>query len=138
MENQKVEIEALISADLSKVWSYWTSPEHITKWNFAVPEWCCPSATNDLRRGGKYQARMEARDGSVGFDFEAIYDEVLERKRIAYTMTDGRKAITNFEQVGSSTKVNTVFDAEMTNPIEMQKNGWQAILNTFKKYVENA
>lgn len=137
MEIQKVEIEAKISANLSKVWTYWTTPDHITKWNFAVPEWCCPKATNDLRPGGKYRARMEARDGSIGFDFEAIYDEVVEKEKIAYTMTDGRKAITIFEQVSSITHVNTVFDAENTNPLEMQKSGWQAILNNFKKHVES-
>ncbi|MCX6118113.1 MAG: SRPBCC family protein [Proteobacteria bacterium] len=137
MTNQKIEIEATISADPSKVWECWTSPEHITQWNFAIAEWCCPKVTNDLRPGGTYQARMEARDGSFGFDFEAVYDEVLKGEKIVYTMTDGRKAITNFKKVGSNTKVNTVFDAEKTNPLEMQKSGWQAILDNFKRYVES-
>lgn len=132
----KIQIEATIQSSLKKVWSYWTDPNHITKWNFAVPEWCCPSATNDLKAGGKYTARMEAKDGSFGFDFEATYDEVIPHETLAYTMSDGRKAITNFESVGSATKVTTLFDPEQSNPVEMQKNGWQAILNNFKKYVE--
>jgi uncharacterized protein YndB with AHSA1/START domain len=136
MAQQKIQIEAMISADPAKVWSYWTRPEHITQWNFATPEWQCPKATNDLRPGGKYSARMEARDGSFGFDFEAIYDEVVDQKKISYTMLDGRKATTDFEKTGNGTKVTTVFDAEDQNPVEMQKNGWQAILHNFKKYVE--
>lgn len=131
-----IQIEALISSSPSKVWTYWTEPKHITKWNFAVPEWCCPSATNDLKVGGKYSARMEAKDGSFGFDFEAIYDEVTPQKKLTYTMTDGRKVTTTFEPQGDKTKVTTVFVAETQNPIEMQKSGWQAILNNFKKYTE--
>src|SRR4051812_42972328 len=125
MAHPKIKIEVMIAASVSKVWSYWTSPQHIIHWNFAIPEWHCPKATNDLRVGGKYSARMEARDGSFGFDFEAVYDEVINQKKIAYTMLDGRQAITDFEQVGDQTKVTTYFDAETQNPIEMQKNGWQ-------------
>ncbi len=136
MGNSKIQIEATISTTLPKVWQYWTEPNHITKWNFAVPEWCCPRASNDLRVGGKYSARMEAKDGSFGFDFEAIYDEVVDQKNIAYTLSDGRKVITSFEQQGTITKLTTVFDAEKQNPVEMQKSGWQSILNNFKKYAE--
>lgn len=136
MGNSKIQIEVAISSPLPKVWQYWTEPNHITKWNFAVPEWCCPRASNDLRVGGKYSARMEAKDGSFGFDFEAIYDDVVNQKNIAYTMSDGRKVITSFEQLGTVTKVTTIFYAENQNPIEMQKSGWQSILNNFKKYAE--
>ncbi|MBN8538426.1 MAG: SRPBCC family protein [Deltaproteobacteria bacterium] len=136
MGNSKIQIEATISTTLPKVWQYWTEPNHITQWNFAVPEWCCPRATNDLSVGGKYSARMEAKDGSFGFDFEAIYNEVIIQKKLAYTLTDGRKVVTSFERVGDATKVTTVFDAENQNPVEMQKNGWQSILNNFKKYAE--
>lgn len=135
--NTKIQIEASIRLPLEKVWAYWTSPEHITKWNFAIPEWHCPKATNDLKVGGKYFARMEARDGSFGFDFEAIYDEVIPQKKIVYSMTDGRKVTTSFEGNESTTKVVTIFDAEKQNPEEMQRNGWQAILNNFKKYAED-
>jgi uncharacterized protein YndB with AHSA1/START domain len=136
MSNSQIRIEATISAAPAKVWSYWTKPEHITKWNFAVPEWQCPKASNDLRVGGKYAARMEAKDGSFGFDFEAVYTDVVDQKKLAYTMPDGRKVTTTFEGQGSATKVTTVFDAEKQNPEEMQKSGWQSILNNFKKYTE--
>jgi uncharacterized protein YndB with AHSA1/START domain len=134
--SKKITIETTISASPQKVWSYWTKPEHITKWNFATNDWQCPKASNDLKVGGKYSARMEAKDGSFGFDFEAIYDEVIEAKKITYTMGDGRKATTLFEDLSDKTKVTTVFDAENTNSEEMQKNGWQAILENFKKYSE--
>ena len=136
MNTTKLTIEATVSAAPEKVWDYWTSPEHITNWNFANNDWCCPSAENDLRVGGKYNARMEAKDGSFGFDFEAVYDEVIPLKKISYTLEDGRVASTDFEDLNGSTKVTTVFDAEAENDIEMQRNGWQAILNNFKKYTE--
>ena len=132
MDTIKITIEADIKADPQKVWDCWTLPEHITHWNFASDDWKCPYARNDLRVGGIYMARMEAKDGSFGFDFEAVYDEIIEHQKIAYTMGDGRQATTNFEQKGDSTHVSTVFDAESSNSVEMQKNGWQAILNNFK------
>ena len=132
----QITIEATISANTNKVWDYWTKPEHITKWNFADPSWQCPSAENDLRVGGKYNARMEAKDESFGFDFEATYIEVVDQEKLTYTMEDGRTSTTVFENLGDKTKVTTVFDAEAENPVEMQKNGWQAILNKFKAYVE--
>lgn len=135
--NTKIQIETTITSPLSKVWTYWTEPNHIMKWNFAIPEWHCPNATNELKIGGKYVARMEAKDGSFGFDFEAIYDEVIPYKRLTYTMSDGRKATTNFDSIESGTKVTTLFDAEKQNSAEMQKNGWQSILNNFKHYVES-
>lgn len=136
MHTTKITIEAVISAGIEKVWDHYTKPEHITHWNFASDDWQCPKAENDLRAGGKYFARMEAKDGSFGFDFEAVYDEVVYLKKIAYTMGDGRQAITRFENQGGNTKVNTTFDPENSNPVEMQREGWQAILNNFKKYVE--
>ena len=137
MDTIKITIEADIKADPQKVWECWTLPEHIIHWNFASDDWKCPFAKNDLRVGGIYMARMEAKDGSFGFDFEAVYDEIIEYKKITYTMGDGRQATTNFEQKGDTTHVSTVFDAESSNSIEMQKNGWQAILNNFKTYVES-
>ena len=136
MNKTKITIESIVSANTKKVWEYWTKPEHITKWNFAIDDWHCPSAENDLRVGGKLKSRMEAKDGSVGFDFEAIYDEVIDQKKIAFTMGDGRQAVTNFENQNGKTKVSTTFDAENENPVEMQRTGWQAILDNFKKYVE--
>ncbi|MFZ5554401.1 MAG: SRPBCC family protein [Bacteroidota bacterium] len=137
MNTTQITVEALVAADAQKVWNYWTKPEHIIRWNFAIDTWHCPSAENDLRTGGKYKARMEAKDGSFGFDFEAIYDEIADKKKIAYTMEDGRKAITHFENENGKIKVTTTFDAENTNPVDMQQQGWQAILNNFKKYTEN-
>lgn len=136
MEQTKITVEAIIHADVKKIWDYWTKPEHITKWNFAADDWQCPKAENDLRVGGKYSARMEAKDGSFGFDFEAIYDEVVVQQKITYTMLDGRRASTTFKNIDGGTNVVTVFDAENLNSIELQQQGWQAILNNFKKYVE--
>lgn len=133
----KIEIDTTIAAGLSKVWNYYTAPEHITGWNFAADDWQCPRAENDLTPGGKYSARMEAKDGSFGFDFEAIYDEVTPEKSFTYTMGDGRQVTTLFETVGDTTKVSTVFDAETVHPEEFQKQGWLAILNNFKKYTES-
>lgn len=133
---KKITISALVNAPINKVWDNWTKPEHITKWNFAIDTWQCPTASNDLQVGGKYIARMEAKDGSFGFDFEAIYDKVIDKQELTYTMTDGRKATTIFVGNGNETSVTTIFDAESENPVEMQQQGWQAILDNFKKYTE--
>jgi len=104
MNATKIKIEATISANVDKVWAFWTKPEHIMKWNFASYDWQCPKAENDLRKGGRYLARMEAKDGSFGFDFEAIYDEVVDEKTITYTMSDGRQATTTFEDAKGEDK----------------------------------
>ena len=131
-----ITVENTINAPVEKVWAYWSAPEHITKWNNASEDWHSPRAENDLRTGGKFSTRMEAKDGSMGFDFGGTYDEVKTNEVIAYTMSDGRKVVVNFTIVGDQTKVIETFDAEETNPIEMQRGGWQAILDNFKKYVE--
>ena len=136
MSATKVTIEVSIASSPKKVWSYYTEPNHITNWNFASEDWCCPYAENDLKVGGKYKARMEARDGSFGFDFEAAYDEIKEFETFTYTMEDGRTVTTTFKEIDSATLVTTVFDAETENEVEMQRAGWQSILNNFKKYVE--
>lgn len=136
MSSTKITIQAQIAAPIEKVWKYWTSPEHITQWNFADPSWQCPWAENDLQPGGVYKARMEAKDGSFGFEFEAVYDEVKFPSTIAYTMADGRKTVTTFVEQPNATLVTTVFDAEDQNPIELQQQGWQAILDNFKQYTE--
>jgi uncharacterized protein YndB with AHSA1/START domain len=136
MTNNKISIKATILSDNKKVWDYYTLPEHITKWNFAIDTWHCPSASNDLRNGGKYVARMETKDGSFGFDFEAIYEEIIENKKIVYTMTDGRQATIDFDSYNNQTEIIITFDAEQQNSLEMQRDGWQAILNNFKKYTE--
>jgi len=136
MSKEQITIAAAVAAPLEKVWEYWTEPEHITQWNFASADWCCPSAANELQVGGRYKARMEAKDGSFGFDFEAIYDQVSALKTLIYTMADGRKVTTNFEAQSGATLITTTFDAEEENSIDMQRDGWQAILNNFKSYVE--
>lgn len=131
----QVTIEATIQASLEKVWSVWTSPEHIVKWNAASDDWHTTKAENDLRVGGRFLSRMEAKDGSFGFDFTGTYDEVVQHELIAYTMEDARKVRVHFSQSGKSTKIVSVFDAEQENPVDMQRNGWQAILDNFAKYV---
>ncbi len=136
MSHNKITVQATIKANPQRVWEAWTQPAHITKWNFASDDWQCPTASNDLRVGGKYSARMEAKDGSFGFDFEAIYNEVAVGKKITYSMTDGRVATTTFTDLGGQTNVATTFDAENENSPELQQQGWQAILNNFKKYTE--
>lgn len=135
MTNNKITIRATILADNQKVWDFYTQPEHITKWNFADPSWHCPTAQNDMQVGGKYSARMEAKDGSFGFDFVAIYTEIIIEQQFSYEF-GGRKATVMFNTVNNKTEIIIDFDAENENPIEMQKDGWQAILNNFKLYTE--
>lgn len=134
--SNKITVSAIVNADLQKVWDNYTNPVHITKWNFADPSWHCPSASNDMREGGKYSARMEAKDGSFGFDFEATYDEIIEGETFTYTIPDGRQATVTFKNTAGQTEVKVTFDPEGQNPVEMQKNGWQAILDNFKNYAE--
>jgi uncharacterized protein YndB with AHSA1/START domain len=135
-ENKTITVEATVKAVIEKVWSFWTEPKHIEKWNNASNDWHTPHAENDLRVGGKFLSRMEAKDGSFGFDFSGVYDEVKENQYIGYTMGDGRKVQISFSATGNETKVVETFEPESTNSIDMQKGGWQAILNTFKKYTE--
>lgn len=136
MKSNKIKIQTSINVDSKKAWEYYTKPENITQWNFASPDWCCPNAENDMTIGGKYSARMEAKDGSFGFDFEAIYIQIEFGKRFSYTLEDNRKVTVSFEPIDNKTNIIIVFDAENENPIEMQKAGWQAILNNFKSYSE--
>ncbi|HVS92465.1 MAG TPA: SRPBCC family protein [Mucilaginibacter sp.] len=133
-----VTIEATVNAPVEKVWELWNDPKHVTQWNHASDDWHSPSAENDLRAGGKFLYRMEAKDGSFGFDFGGTYDEVVPEELIAYTIGDGRKAKVLFEGKGDTTDIISTFEAEGTNPVEMQRGGWQAILNNFKKYAEDA
>ena len=139
METQKVTvitIETTINAPVQKVWEYWSNPEHITQWNQASDDWHSPWAKNDLREGGSFSTRMEARDGSMGFDFGGVYDVVRNNEYIEYTMGDGRKVKTTFKPEGNKTRITESFDAETTHSVDMQKSGWQAILDNFKSYTE--
>jgi uncharacterized protein YndB with AHSA1/START domain len=135
-DKPNITIEATVKAPVSKVWEYWTKPEHLVKWNHASDDWHTTQAENDLREGGKFSARMEAKDESFGFDFWGIYDVVKENEYIEYTLGDDRKVKIIFIGDGSETQVTETFEAENTNSIEMQKGGWQAILDNFKKYTE--
>ncbi len=132
-----ITVENTIDAPLEKVWGFWTLPEHITKWNNASDDWHTPHATINLRKGGSFTSRMEAKDGSFGFDFGGIYDEVRTNEYIEYTLGDGRKVKIDFIADNNKTKISESFEPESENPHELQKGGWQAILNNFKKYTEN-
>ena len=133
MSTTKITVQASINADKNKVWDYYTNPEHITQWNFADPSWHCPSAQNDMRVGGTYLARMEAKDGSFGFDFEAVYTDIKDGEQFSYEF-GGRMATVSFEPANGQTEVTVSFDAETENPVELQRGGWQSILNNFKNY----
>lgn len=137
MSTEKITIDAKVDAPVETVWARYTDPDHITRWNFASDDWCCPSASNDMQVGGKYSARMEAKDGSFGFDFEAIYTDITPERSLTYRLDDGRMVTTTFEPIGGQTQVTTVFDAETENDVEMQRGGWQAILNNFKAHAES-
>lgn len=131
-----IKIENIINAPMEKVWLCWTLPEHITHWNNASDDWHTPFATNDLKPGGSFSYRMEAKDGSFGFDFTGVYDAVKTNEHIAYTLEDGRKVTIDFTPDTAGIKVVETFEAEEVNSIELQQGGWQAILNNFKAYTE--
>lgn len=133
----QITIDALVHAPRGTAWAAYTDPDHITQWNFADDSWHCPSASNDLRVGGKLKSRMEAKDGSFGFDFEGTYDQVTQEQSLTYVLEDGRAVTTTFEDKDEGTLVTTTFDAETENDIEMQRGGWQAILNNYKAHAES-
>jgi len=137
LEKTIITVSTTVNAPVKKVWEYWTKPEHITQWNSASEDWHTPSATNDLKVGGSFSCRMEAKDGSMGFDFGGIYDAIRENEYIEYTLGDGRKVKVTFTAVENGTKLSESFDAETTNSRDMQKAGWQSILDNFKKYTES-
>ena len=132
-----ITVETIINSDTEQVWECWTHPDHITKWNFASEDWWCPRAQNDLRVGGKLTSRMEARDGSMGFDFTGTYTRIEPNKLLEYEIEDGRIVSVQFENRDNKTVLTETFEAENTHPIEMQKAGWQSILDNFKKHVES-
>lgn len=135
-EKKILTIQGTVDAPVEKVWEYWNNPQHVTQWNCASPDWHSPRATNDLREGGQFNYRMEAKDGSFGFDFGGVYDVVRKNEYIEYTMGDGRKVDVTFTQDGAETRIVENFEAESTNPLEMQQGGWQSILDNFIKYTE--
>jgi uncharacterized protein YndB with AHSA1/START domain len=136
-EKKTITVQAVISAPVEEVWKLYTEPEHVTKWNNASNDWHTPRAENDFKVGGKFLYRMEAKDGSSGFDFDGTYKQVKTNELIVYSISDGRKVEVEFTKDDDArTKISTTFEAESMNPIEMQRDGWQSILNNFKKYVE--
>lgn len=134
---EKITVKTTIAAPIAKVWNAFTNPIDIINWNTADASWHCPKSENDLRVGGRFLSRMEAKDGSFGFDFEGTYNIINLHKEITYTMDDGRVAKTLFNEVDNKTEVETTFDAEEEYTLDLQRNGWQAILNNFANYVTN-
>lgn len=137
MKNKtKVTVECTIKSDLDKVWNYWITPEHIMLWNHASDDWHTTKATNNLIVGGRFCFTMAAKDGSFSFDFEGTYKEVVEKKSIKYTLDDNREVSVDFIDIEDTIEIVETFEAETENTIELQQFGWQAILNNFKKLVE--
>ena len=131
MQDNAITLSATINAPIDKVWNYWTSPEHIMQWNNASEDWHTPHAENDPRTGGKFLSRMAAKDGSFSFDFAGEYTHVEDHKSLEYKLGDEREVKVSFEGDGNTTTVTETFDPEGMNPIEMQRAGWQAILDSF-------
>ncbi|MFT3720971.1 SRPBCC family protein [Pseudorhodoferax sp.] len=131
-----ITIETLVKAPLARVWSAWNDPRAIERWNAASPDWHTPRASVDLREGGRFSTRMEARDGSEGFDFEGIYTRVEPQRLIEYTMNDQRRVRVEFQASAGGTTVRETFDADDTYTPEQQREGWQAILDSFARYAE--
>ncbi len=125
-----------INASLEKVWEFWNNPNHIQNWYFASNDWHCPKTENDLQVGKSFNIRMESKDGSFGFDFEGKYTKIIKNQLIEYVLEDDRKVITTFEKINNEIIVTQKFDPETENTLELQQNGWQAILDNFKKCVE--
>lgn len=134
--DKTITVLATVNAPIEKVWEYWNSPEHIPAWAFASDDWEAPSAENDVRTGGKFKTVMAAKDGSASFDFGGTYTNVIEHEHIEYDMDDGRHVTIVFEAAPEGVKITETFDPENENPVEMQREGWQAILDNFKKYTE--
>ena len=136
-ETQSITVETVVNAPIEKAWNYFSAPEHITKWAFAADDWHAPHAENDLRKDGRFKTTMAAKDGSFSFDFEGVYTNVIPNKLFEYAMPDGRKVKVAFSAEGNKTKVVETFDPETENPIDMQRAGWQAILDNYRKHVES-
>ncbi|MEQ9442203.1 MAG: SRPBCC family protein [Cyclobacteriaceae bacterium] len=132
-----ITVETTIQLPLEKVWELWTLPVHIIHWNFASEEWHCPQAINDLQSGGILFWRMEAKDGSMGFDFSGTYDHIQPQENINFTLDDDRKVSVEFISLGKRTKVIEHFEPENQNSLALQRSGWQSILDNFKRYAEN-
>ena len=133
----KIRIATQILAPLDTVWNAWVTPSDISEWNFASDDWCCPSAELDPKSGGQFSYRMEARDGSVGFDFEGTFNKVVPKELIQFEIGDGRQVLVEFLEMGNGVKVVETFEAEDSHLADQQKQGWQSILDNFKRHVES-
>ncbi|MFZ9742064.1 MAG: SRPBCC domain-containing protein [Chitinophagaceae bacterium] len=132
-----ITITSFINAPISKVWECWTVETHIEKWNFTSTEWHCPDAKNNLIKGGEFHYTMAAKDNSMSFDFWGTYQEIIFEKRIEIVLGDGRKVTVDFEETENGVQLTEVFDPENENPVDLQRTGWQLILDNFKTYAEN-
>lgn len=133
----KITVQTTVNSTIENVWKVWTTPDDILQWNSVSDDWNTTKAKNDLKNGGKFSYRMEAKDGSFGFDFDGVYNIIKTNELIEYTMTDGRKSIIIFTTQDQQINISQTFDAETQNTIELQRNGWQNIMDNFKKYIEN-
>ncbi|HMQ69803.1 MAG TPA: SRPBCC family protein [Ignavibacteria bacterium] len=136
-QKTKITVKTTVNKPVETVWNKWTNPDDIIKWNNASDDWHTTKAENDLRTGGKFFSRMEAKDGSMGFDFAGVYDNVIVNELIVYSLGDLRKVKVEFTDLNGKTEITETFDAEETNPVEMQRAGWQSILDNFRKYAES-
>ncbi len=134
---EKITIETKVNAPIDTVWKCWNEPVHIMEWAHASSDWYAPHAENDLKEGGRFVTTMAARDGSVQFDFGGTYTSVIPHELIAYTMDDGRTVVVRFVEEDDGVQITESFDPESENSVEMQKSGWQSILNNFKSYTES-
>jgi uncharacterized protein YndB with AHSA1/START domain len=132
-----ITVQTLVNAPIEKVWECWNKPEHITGWAFASDDWEAQAAENDLRVGGKFKTTMAAKNKSAGFDFTGVYTSVKEHRLIEYDIEDGRRVKVEFAELPEGIKITETFEPENTFPVEMQRSGWQAILENFKKYTED-
>ena len=137
VKEKVITVETTVKAPMKDIWSYWTEPKHITKWCYASEDWHAPYAENDLHVRGKFKTKMAAKDASAGFEFTGVYTRIEKYKAIDYTIDDGRKVKITFSDLGTKTRVEETFEAENENPPEMQKGGWQSILDNFRKYSES-
>lgn len=135
-EYEKITVSVVVHAPVGRAWKAFTSPDEIVQWNFASDDWCCVKARSDLRKGGSFSYRMEAKDRSAGFDFSGAYADVRPEERLDSVLDDGRTVKVEFRARGADTEVVETFDAETVNSLELQRGGWQAILDNYKKRAE--
>lgn len=136
MATDTITVRTRVDAPRSATWHYYTESEHVVNWNFASEDWHCPAAINDLRVGGDFRITMAAKDGSMSFDMAGTYDEVDPERHIAYTLSNGRQVTVDMEESSGSTEVTVTFDPEQDHPLDQQRDGWQSILDNFRKYAE--